>query len=214
MLFEKKFLPLQAFFIILTNKVGKFSLYKIPLLNLTEGVHTYQYILDDQYFKSIGDADSDVKKGKVNVEVSVKRISSTFEFNFTLNGEVCVPCDRCLDDITVEANAKNRLFVKFGHEYSEESDEVVIIPEEEGELNIAWFLYEFVMLSIPMKRVHPPGKCNKIMSSKLNKHKTVNSDDNDDESDDNASLEMDSDTITDEPNDPRWDTLKGLVDEE
>ena len=33
------------------------------------------------------------------------------------------------------------------------------IPEEEGEINIAWFLYEFVVLDIPIKHVHEPGKC-------------------------------------------------------
>jgi len=156
----------------------------------------------------IGDADSDIKRGGVNVEVSVKRVSSTFEFNFTLNGAVLVPCDRCLDDLSIEIDSKNRLIVKFGREYSEESDEVVIIPEDEGELNIAWFLYEFVTLSVPMKHVHPPGKCNKVMSSKLNKHKAVSSDDTlDDE-------EEGEDDTFEAGNDPRWDALKGLVDEE
>ncbi len=196
-------------FFLFTNKVGKFSLYNIPLKSLTDGVHKFEYILDDQYFKLIGDADSDIKRGKVSVEVSVKRVSSTFEFNFTLNGEVHVPCDRCLDDMSIGIDTKNRLIVKFGKEYSEESDEIVIIPEEEGELNIAWFLYEFVTLSVPMKHVHPPGSCNKVMTSKLNRHKAVSSDDED--SDD--AEDTDDDTM-EEPNDPRWDSLKGLADEE
>lgn len=196
-------------FFLLTNKVGKFSLYKIPLKSLSEGVHKFEYILDDRYFTSIGDADSDIKRGKVNVEVSVKRVSSIFEFNFVLNGEVYVPCDRCLDDMTMETATDNRLIVKFGQEYSEESDEVVIIPEDEGEINIAWFLYEFVTLSIPMKKVHPPGKCNRLMSSKLNKHKAVSTDE---VSEDDT--EESDDVIDDAPADPRWDALKGLVDEE
>lgn len=193
--------------------MGKFSLYNIPLRNLADGLHKFEYVLDDQYFKAIGDADSDIRRGKVNVEVIVKCVSSTFEFNFTQNGEVHVPCDRCLDDILIEVNSTNRLVVKFGHEYSEESDEIVIIPEEDGEINIAWFLYEFVMLSLPMKHVHAPGKCNKMMSSKLSKHKVAaDSDDSmdmvdDDEFDDSA--EEDANEATD----PRWDALKGLVEE-
>lgn len=191
--------------------MGKFSLYKIPLINLTEGSHKFEYILDDQYFMLIGDADSDIKRGKVNVEVLVKRVSSTFEFNFTLNGEVFVPCNRCLDDMSMEIDTTNRLVVKFGKEYSEESDEIVVIPEDEGEINIAWFLYEFVTLSIPMKHVHAPGKCNKMMTSKLNRHKAVSS--TDDSSDDDD-LDESEDEVVDEPNDPRWDALKGLVDEE
>jgi len=192
--------------------VGKFSLYNIPLKSLAEGTHKFEYVLDDQYFKLIGDADSDIKRGKVNVEVSVKRVSSTFEFSFTVNGGVFVPCDRCLDDMTIEIDTKNRLIVKFGKEYSEESDEVVIIPEDEGELNIAWFLYEFVTLSVPMKHVHPPGTCNKVMTSKLNRHKARSSDDSEDS--DDMDDDIDDGDISDGGSDPRWDALKGLADEE
>jgi uncharacterized metal-binding protein YceD (DUF177 family) len=167
--------------------------------------------LDDQYFKLIGDADSDIKKGKVEVTVSVKRVSSVFEFNFVLKGEVSVPCDRCLDDMPIDIETKNRLIVKFGKTYSEESDEVVIIPEDEGELNIAWFLYEFVTLNVPMKHVHPPGKCNKVMTSKLNKHRAVST--GDEESGEDSEADS-GDISSDEAGDPRWEPLLGLIDEE
>jgi len=111
--------------------------------------------------------------------------------------------------MTIEISTQNRLIVKFGREYSEESDEIVIIPEDEGELNVAWFLYEFVTLSVPMKHVHPPGKCNKFMSSKLNKHKASSSEDDAESEDmDDSSEELESDNT-----DPRWDALKGLMDE-
>lgn len=192
-------------FFLFRNKVGKFSLYKIPLRSLTEGMHKFEYVLDEQYFELVTDADSDVKRGRVNAEVSVKRVSSTFEFNFTLNGDIHIPCDRCLDDMPMEVDTKNRLIVKFGKEYSEESDEIVIIPEEEGDLNITWFLYEFITLSIPMKHVHAPGKCNKVMTSKLNKHGVTDPDKGDEET---------SDEVEVESTDPRWDSLKDLTDEE
>ncbi len=65
----------------------------------------------------------------------------------------------CLDDMNLDVDTQSRLIVKFGKEYSEESDEIVIIPEEEGEINIAWFLYEFIALTIPIKHVHPTGEC-------------------------------------------------------
>src|SRR5690554_1418262 len=106
-----------------------------------------------------------------------------FEFNFDINGVVQVPCTRCLDDMNQEVDTRNRLVVKFGKEYSEESDEIVIIPEEEDAINIAWFLYEFIALAIPIKHVHPAGECNRIVSSKFRKHRAVSTDD--DESEDN-----------------------------
>lgn len=188
--------------------VGKFGIYNIPLRGLSEGSHTFNYVLDKTYFTNIGDGESDIRRGDVSVELVVKRIGSTFEFGFDLNGVVSVPCDRCLDDLSVEVVAQNKLFVKFGKEYSEESDEIVVIPEDEGEINIAWFLFEFVSLSIPMKRVHAPGKCNRMMSTKLNKHRATSADDEDDID------TMDSDAHNEEvgemPTDPRWDALKDI----
>jgi uncharacterized metal-binding protein YceD (DUF177 family) len=185
--------------------VGKFSLYSIPLRGLSDGAHEYNYSLDNQFFKLISDSEADLQKGAVEVQLTVKRKTGIFELLFKLTGEVQVPCDRCLDDMPIEVNTSNRLIVKFGKEYSEESDEIVIIPEEEGEINIAWFLYEFVSLTIPMKHVHPAGKCNRLMSSKLNKHRVVADDDDDAEPEDEV---PDADSIADA--DPRWDSLRSL----
>ena len=105
----------------------------------------------------------------------------------------------------------DKLLVKFGHEYAEEGDNLIVIPEEEGEINVAWFMYEFVALAIPMKHVHAPGKCNKAMTSKLSKHMRTTPDD-----------EMAEDTFAPEEVelmneeetqvDPRWDELKKILD--
>lgn len=39
---------------------------------------------------------------------------------------------------------------------------MVIVPEEDGYINVAWFMYEFIALSIPMKHVHAPGNVIKV----------------------------------------------------
>ena len=101
--------------------------------------------------------------------------------------------------------------VKFGHEYAEEGDNLIVIPEEEGEINVAWFMYEFIALSIPMKHVHAPGKCNKTMTSKLSKHLRTNADEDGDET-----FEAAGDDIVveeaEEQTDPRWNELKKILD--
>lgn len=187
--------------------MGKYSLYKIPLKSLETGTHQFDYNLTNKFFELIDDGTADVKKGDLNVTVVVKKTVAAFDFNFTIAGNVNVPCDRCLDTIVMDVNTSNKLIVKFGKEYSEESDEIVIIPEEDGEINIAWFLYEFIVLSLPTKRVHPAGSCNKAMSSKLNKHK-VTSTSEDDEALDEMEDEEDSSS------DPRWDALSDINIEE
>lgn len=191
--------------------MAKFSLYNISLKNLSEGVHAFEYELDRKFFEAI-DGD-EVRKGNVKVTVKVRKTSSTFEFNFDLKGVVQVPCTRCLDDMNLDVDTQSRLIVKFGKEYSEESDEIVIIPEEEGEINIAWFLYEFIALTIPIKHVHPAGECNRVVSSKLRKHRAVSTDDADDDDGDIQDDDF-SDEEESQDNDPRWDALKGLNLEE
>lgn len=188
--------------------MGKYSQYKVSLRSLPEGKNEFSYHLDNKFFELIDDGSIDIKKGNLDVLLTVKKTVATFECNFEIKGVVRVPCDRCLDDITMDVDVKNRLIVKFGKEYSEESDEIVIIPEEDGEINVVWFLYEFIALSLPMKRVHPQGECNKAMSSKLKKYKTVDPEDAD-------SIDTDDDADDDDTIDPRWDSLKGInVDEE
>lgn len=191
--------------------MGKFSFYKIPLRGLSEGTHDFEFKLDNQFFKLIGDDDSDLNKGVVDVSLVVKRKGNMFEMDFKLNGTVFVSCDRCLDDMDIEIDTKNRLIVKFGKEYSEESDEIVVIPEDDGEINIAWFLFEFISLNIPMKHVHAPGKCNKIMSSKLNKHRAVSTTEDGDENEDLSVEEDEARSDSDDnSNDSRWESLKDL----
>ena len=189
--------------------MGKFKLYNVDLKNLTPGIHEFEYLLENKFFVDI-DGDQ-VQKGKVKVFLTVKRSSMMFEMNFRIEGVVMVPCDRCLDDMELPVESQNRLVVKFGKEYAEESDEVVVIPEEEGEINLAWFIYEFIALAIPMKHVHAPGKCNKMMSSKLKKHSTRTSDDDEvfEEEVDDIAIDEGADDVS---TDPRWDALKGLIE--
>ncbi|MDL2265973.1 DUF177 domain-containing protein [Parabacteroides sp. OttesenSCG-928-G07] len=190
--------------------MGKFDLYKIDLKNLASGTHNYDFFLENKFFMDI-DGD-EVQKGKVKVSLMLKRMSQMFEMDFQLQGFVMVPCDRCLDDVEIPIDTQNRLVVKFGKEYAEESDEVVVIPEDESSINLAWFLYEFVALAVPMKHIHPPGKCNKTMSSKLKKHSAGSSDSDDEYGDDTSSDDFNVDDNTSGDIDPRWDTLKGIID--
>ena len=164
----------------------------------------YQYQLDDAFFLDL-DA-PEVQKGQVNVTLKVRKTSGVYQLDFQTEGKVIVICDRCLDEMEQPIETEDRLKVKLGSEYSE-VDDMVIVPEEEGYINVAWFIYEFIALSIPMKHVHAPGKCNKDMVSKLSKHLRVSGDDEDDDD----FLDEDS---SNEPQtiDPRWNELKKILD--
>ncbi len=195
--------------------MARFSQFKIDLKNLPEGINTYSYELDHKFFESIDE--ETVRKGKVEVELTVRKANDAFEFNFLLQGTVQIPCDRCLDEMNQEIATENRLIVKLGEDYLEETDEILTIPEEEGAINIAWFLYEFIILNIPIRHVHMPGKCNRVMTKKYRKHQAVSTSDDSDDDDnpvdefDNGDIDDDIDeTDSTETTDPRWDELKKL----
>lgn len=192
--------------------MGKFDKYKIDLKGMTADSLKYEFVLDNLFFANIDGPE--VQRGKVNVELVVKKSSHAFDFHFQTDGMVYVPCDRCLDDMEQPITSTDYLRVKFGEEYSEEDDNLVVIPEDEGVINVAWFMYEFVALAIPMKHVHAPGKCNKAMSSKLSKHLRTTPDEDDDFAEDDFEEEDSSMADAEEEMkiDPRWADLKKLLD--
>ena len=169
----------------------------------------YEFLLDNLFFAHIDVPE--VQKGKVNVELTVKKTSRAFELSFQTEGIVWVPCDRCLDEMEQPVTSSDKLMVKFGHEYAEEGDNLIVIPEEEGEINVAWFMYEFIALAIPMKHVHAPGKCNKAVTSKLNKHLRTSGDDDAEESF-GAGEDIVVEDEAEEQIDPRWNELKKILD--
>ena len=164
---------------------------------------TYEYQIDNQFFTDL-DA-PEVQKGLVNVSLEVRKTSGIYELCFHTEGKVLVTCDRCLDEMEQLIETVDKLKVKLGDDFSEIND-IVIVPEEDGYINVAWFIYEFIALSIPMKHVHAPGKCNKDMVSKLSKHLRVSGDDEEE-------FEGMED-IVDEPReiDPRWNELRKILD--
>jgi uncharacterized metal-binding protein YceD (DUF177 family) len=176
---------------------------------MQQDVQIHEYLLDNMFFTNIDS--EDIQKGKINTRLTISKKGGVFDLSFTFNGVVIIPCDRCLDDMDLPIETSAHLIVKLGKDYSEESDEIVVIPETEGIINLAWFLYEFIALAIPIKHVHAPGKCNKQMTTKLKKHLTKSDDDQSfgsDEIDD--VIITDEDQYEEEKTDPRWEALRGL----
>ena len=194
-------------FLIKYFVLGRFDLYKVDLKSMKQDVQEISYLLDNQFFANI--ESEDIQKGKVNILLTVTKTLDVFNLTFKINGTVTIPCDRCLDDMDYPIETTARLIVKFGKDYAEESDEIVIIPESEGVINLAWFLYEFIALAIPIKHIHAPGKCNKQMTSKLKKH-TAKAEDDADDFDDVELGDDDSEADID----PRWDALRELKEKE
>ena len=162
--------------------------FKINLKGLTAEETSLDFDLKDNYFESLDD--SELKQGALHVSVSIRKATGFFELLFHTEGTVTVTCDRCLDDMSQDIETDNRLIVKFGAVNSEE-DDIITVSEDEGILDLSWIIYEFIVLAIPIKHVHAPGKCNPAMSQVLEE----------------LSADRSSDEESAQPRDPRWSKL-------
>lgn len=194
--------------------MGKFTAYKLPLKSLAKGSHEFDYHLGKQFFTDMESAD--IREAYVNVKLTVNYNGDVYDLMFVFTGDVTVLCDRCLDDLHLPIDTSYHIMVKYGDDFNDDSDDLLEIPESDNYLNVAYMIYDTVTLSIPIKHVHPLGKCNRAMSAILKKHRArATGEDADlensliDEMD-----QMDDDMGGDQPaSDPRWDALKGLASE-
>lgn len=194
--------------------MGKFSAYKLPLKSLPEGTHDFDYKLGKQFFEDMESAD--VRDADLDVHVKVVHKSDLYELTFTITGEITLICDRCLDDLPWPVDTSYHIFVKYGADYNDDSDELLEIPESDQTLNVAYMIYDTVALTIPIKHVHPLGKCNRAMSALLKKHRapgSMSADSEEEEMMDDMLDEVDDASGSDDaPVDPRWNELKKLND--
>ena len=111
--------------------------------------------------------------------------------SFHIEGKVEVPCDRCADEFFIPIQSEQVFYIKLGAEGVEESDDVVVVPAEEHAYDIRSLVYEYIILSIPIHRVHPEGECNPQVLALLS---------HDEEDSEEKEVETD----------PRWAALRGL----
>jgi uncharacterized protein len=167
--------------------------FAINYANLNPGEYSFEFIIDERFFEKFNE--SEIKKGRLDTKILLQKYDRILSFNFIIKGKVNLVCDRCLDNFDFNIDTENKLIVKFNSVRKEESDEMITIPESDNEINIAQFIYEFIHLALPLKRVHPTDKngktlCNKDIITKLEEHKNKKS--------------------TDDETDPRWEALKKI----
>jgi len=161
----------------------------IPFRGLKPGIHRYDVQIDKSFFEHF--EQGEIREGEISVHIDLEKDDRMLLFQFTINGEVSLPCDRCTEPITIPIRGKERLIVKFGDEFLELDEEIQIIPESETQFDTSPFLYEYIHLLLPMKRVHAEddqgnSSCNPDMLAKLNE------------------------LLQNRTQDPRWEKLKDV----
>jgi uncharacterized metal-binding protein YceD (DUF177 family) len=170
--------------------------YTIQFIGLKEGEHSFEYNINNTFFQ-IFEYD---EFNEIDVKINLKLIkkSTLLELYFNASGYVNVNCDLTNEPYNQKIKDEFKLVVKFGAEYNDDNEDILIIPHGEYEINIAQYIYELIILAVPAKRVHPgieDGTLNSDILSKLEE----------------LSPKQGTDKKTSEEIDPRWNNLKKLL---
>ena len=135
--------------------------FVIPLNGLTQGGTQFDWRAGKQFFGSFDN--SEILDADLEVAVHVEKASRFFGVDCTVRGSVTVPCDRCLEALELPVDTGFSLSIKFGEEAScaDAGDrEIVMVSEDSAEFDLAQYVYDYVCVSLPLRRVHPDGECN------------------------------------------------------
>ena len=74
---------------------------------------------------------------------------------FSIQGEIELSCDRTLELFNYPINIERVVHFKIGDEDKELDMDLYMIERQASSIQVAQHIYDFVNLSIPMKRLHP-----------------------------------------------------------
>jgi len=179
--------------------VDRLRNYGIPFKGLKEGKHQYDFEIGADFFKLF--EQPLIEDGQIKVNVELNKSSALLTLTFKINGTVETLCDNCLEAMTLPVENEALLYIKFGEEYDEPTEEIIVLPHDEHEINVAQLIYEFICVVLPIRHVHPNDEngnvtCNAEMLKQL----------------DHYLVEERTEEEQDDDIDPRWADLKKLVD--
>ena len=171
--------------------------YDIQFVGLKLGKHIYDYEINQTFFEYF--EFDEFNTINVNLNIHLEKKTTLLELNFSGNGSVNINCDVSNEPYDQPINFNFNLVVKFGQEYNNENDSILIIPHGSYEINIAQYIYELIVLSIPQKRIHPGVEDGTLNSEILRKLEDLSP---------NTDLKAESSS---NDVDPRWNKLKKLL---
>lgn len=175
--------------------------YEIGIAKLSNRTHKYEFQLNDDFFEEFGK--EIILGGKLKADVELDKTESLLTFRFDIKGYVRLTCDRSLEEFDHPVDVQATFRMRYGEEDAELDDDLWQITPNTQTIDIAQHLYDYIGLSLPMKKLHP---------------RFVEEEDEEEEENDQDILiyssRTDSDTGEDEDDeddtDSRWDALRNL----
>ena len=135
--------------------------FVIPVNGLTQGSTRFDWRADGAFFDSFDQ--SEIRSADLSVSVRVEKSGRYTGVDGTVEGTVTVLCDRCMEELVLPVRTEFLLSVKYGEEAGDADAgdrEIVMLPEGEADLDLSQIVYDYVNISLPLRRVHPEGGCN------------------------------------------------------
>ncbi len=168
--------------------------FNIPFSGLKQGRHQFEYQIDNTFFEGFGF--DEFNNSRIEVMAVLDRMSTMMELEISASGHVNVACDLTNEPYDQPIEGSLKLVVKFGDEFNDEDDEILVLPHGEHQFNIAQYVYEMLVLAVPSKRIHPGVADGTLSSQVLDKLEELRPGETGEEQ---------------EETDPRWDALKNLL---
>lgn len=170
--------------------------YTIPFVGLKIGSHQFDYQIDNTFFEHF--EYDEFHKANVKVDLELEKKSTLLDLHFQFDGTVNVNCDLTNEPYDQPISGNFDLVVKFGQEYNDEEEDLLILPHGSYEVDVSQYIYESIVLVVPAKRVHPGVADGTLKSEALDKLEEL-------------SLNNQAEQSDEDQTDPRWDDLKKLL---
>ncbi|GGZ36987.1 DNA-binding protein [Echinicola pacifica] len=176
--------------------------FDIEIIKLNEGKHEFTFEINDDFFSHFEDNDL-VKQGNLEVKVLIKKGSNLLEVIYQIKGQVELTCDRSLEKYDEQIESSQKVLYKYGSEEAEINEEMFMITQDTPSINVAQLIYEFILLSLPAKKIHPSYRDDEDEAE--SEGKMIYWSDSENEDNDDLSEEEEDQQV-----DPRWEALKKI----
>ena len=149
--------------------------FEIAFVSLKPGVHEYSYSVNDTFFEAF--QQQDFRHCKANIKLTLDKKSSFMLLKFEIGGKANVTCDRCGNALPMDIWDEFNMLVKLVENPEEmngqeEDPDVFYISKTESHIEVANWIYEFVLLSFPIQKTCSEEEkggplCNKEVLEKL-----------------------------------------------
>ena len=167
--------------------------YEVSFFGLKEGSHYFEYKIEKQFFEAFDY--NEFLGADVAIELNLVKKSTLLELHFTASGTVKVACDLTNEPFDQPISGTLDMVVKFGEEFNDDNEEIIIIPHGSHQINVAQYIYEMIVLATPNKKIHPGIEDGTLQSDILQKLEELKPKEK------NNLNEID----------PRWEDLKKLL---